>query len=346
MSTSNQETSDSPPKKERKSWLIWIIGLAAFLFVIAASLLFPWFLKTCCGLAQGDTGAFGDQYGALNTFFSGLAFAGLVIAILLQREDLKLQREEMREARAEAAKQTEEAAAQTALMAEQTLSASLFSYIEAMQKNRDAIFLPKHTLFSHIDKEPEHSGREAILFLADQCQSVVHTVKKLHFQIHAQIQQTGNMPDLSEYSKIIDQLWYGLIQLQTKTRHLQSWVTPMILCNKRVHKTTLPSDKRREYEEQLFDSMTHDEQLLLYAYSYLTCTPLYPIGDRLDLDILWCKTLQQDLSDYSAIYDTPIKLLDHLVHSCCYYQKNEVIYGEIRSFYESEINDIVHESST
>jgi hypothetical protein len=40
-------------------------------------------------------GQFGDLFGAFNATFSGLAFAGLIYAILLQREDLALQRTEL-----------------------------------------------------------------------------------------------------------------------------------------------------------------------------------------------------------------------------------------------------------
>lgn len=40
-------------------------------------------------------GQFGDVFGAANALFSGLAFAGLIYAILLQREDLVLQRTEL-----------------------------------------------------------------------------------------------------------------------------------------------------------------------------------------------------------------------------------------------------------
>lgn len=40
-------------------------------------------------------GQFGDVFGSVNAAFSGLAFAGLIYAILLQREDLELQRREL-----------------------------------------------------------------------------------------------------------------------------------------------------------------------------------------------------------------------------------------------------------
>ena len=58
-----------------------------------------------------EAGAFGDLFGSINALFSGLAFVGLVYAILLQRRELELQRlelqatrEEMKLARTEAAR--------------------------------------------------------------------------------------------------------------------------------------------------------------------------------------------------------------------------------------------------
>lgn len=56
-----------------------------------------------------EAGPFGDLFGSINALFSGLAFAGLIYAILLQRRELELQRlelqatrEEMKLARSEA----------------------------------------------------------------------------------------------------------------------------------------------------------------------------------------------------------------------------------------------------
>ena len=52
-------------------------------------------------------GAFGDQFGAVNALFSGLAFAGLIYTIILQRKDLKLQRKEMKQQTQEFSKENE-----------------------------------------------------------------------------------------------------------------------------------------------------------------------------------------------------------------------------------------------
>ncbi|PIQ68035.1 MAG: hypothetical protein COV91_06160 [Candidatus Taylorbacteria bacterium CG11_big_fil_rev_8_21_14_0_20_46_11] len=42
-----------------------------------------------------ESGQFGDMFGGLNAFFSGLAFLGVIYAIFLQREELGLQRKEL-----------------------------------------------------------------------------------------------------------------------------------------------------------------------------------------------------------------------------------------------------------
>lgn len=45
--------------------------------------------------------SFGDMFGAVSTLFSGLAFAGVICAVLLQRSELELQRNELKMTRAE-----------------------------------------------------------------------------------------------------------------------------------------------------------------------------------------------------------------------------------------------------
>jgi hypothetical protein len=46
-------------------------------------------------------GLVGDSFGAVNALFSGMALGGVVLAILLQREELQLQRHELEMTRAE-----------------------------------------------------------------------------------------------------------------------------------------------------------------------------------------------------------------------------------------------------
>jgi len=47
------------------------------------------------GAPSGAAGQFGDQFGAVNSLFSGLAFVGLVYAILMQRYEIAIAKEEL-----------------------------------------------------------------------------------------------------------------------------------------------------------------------------------------------------------------------------------------------------------
>ncbi|WP_372404962.1 putative phage abortive infection protein [Acinetobacter piscicola] len=54
-------------------------------------------------------GTYGDSYGSLNTLFSGLAFAVLIISMFMQRQELREQRKELAQQREELAAQRKEA---------------------------------------------------------------------------------------------------------------------------------------------------------------------------------------------------------------------------------------------
>ena len=70
----------------------WLFIGVILVFILNALLFF---------LFKDSCGSFGDQFGAANALFSGLAFAGLIVTILLQRKDLRLQRKDLKMQRKE-----------------------------------------------------------------------------------------------------------------------------------------------------------------------------------------------------------------------------------------------------
>jgi hypothetical protein len=58
---------------------VWLITPAAVIFLVGSE----------------GAGAFGDIFGSINALFSGLAFAALIAALYMQREELSLQRNEL-----------------------------------------------------------------------------------------------------------------------------------------------------------------------------------------------------------------------------------------------------------
>jgi len=71
---------------------IWFLLTAVAVFLIQTGY---WYALTKRIALWPDRSAFGDMFGALNTAFSGLAFAGVIYAIVLQRRELQLQRREL-----------------------------------------------------------------------------------------------------------------------------------------------------------------------------------------------------------------------------------------------------------
>ncbi len=72
-------------------WVRIGAGLACLMMALWLSWVLIWLLV-------GDwtaAGQFGDAFGAINALFSGLALAGVIVAMLMQREELKLIRKEL-----------------------------------------------------------------------------------------------------------------------------------------------------------------------------------------------------------------------------------------------------------
>lgn len=94
MITAN-EPQLSCGQKDQDSWLEQLPAWAILLVVFALWLVSPFLLgKFIPDMAT--RGQFGDAYAVLNTLYSGLAFAAVFYAIVLQRRQLMVQQEELR----------------------------------------------------------------------------------------------------------------------------------------------------------------------------------------------------------------------------------------------------------
>ena len=103
-----------------------------------------------------DRGTFGDMFGAVNALFSGLAFAGLIVTLIMQHEELGLQREELAQTNKELAAQREEFAAQTKTMKIQRFENTLFNMLSLHQDIVNGLYyVPK----DDADRTRESKGR-------------------------------------------------------------------------------------------------------------------------------------------------------------------------------------------
>lgn len=94
MNTENENANN----REKTDWTLIIVPVVVLLLIISI------WLFTLCKLKDLEPivrGTFGDMFGATNALFSGLAFAGIIFTILLQRKELALQRQELMDTREE-----------------------------------------------------------------------------------------------------------------------------------------------------------------------------------------------------------------------------------------------------
>jgi uncharacterized membrane protein len=81
--------------KEKNRNLTYL-SIGIIVLIVAGWILTYYFLE-----GNEARGTFGDMFGSLNALYSGFALAGIIITILLQKNELKLQREELKETRKE-----------------------------------------------------------------------------------------------------------------------------------------------------------------------------------------------------------------------------------------------------
>ncbi|MCP3959269.1 MAG: hypothetical protein GY719_15570 [bacterium] len=89
-------------------------------------------------------GQFGDQFGSVNALFSGLAFAGLITAILLQRRELSLQRKELEYQRQEMRESRNQLARQALIQDKSRKAAIAQLRIEVLKAQIAAIEMDSH----------------------------------------------------------------------------------------------------------------------------------------------------------------------------------------------------------
>ena len=123
---------DKTNKAETKSRL-WIWIVVAIIGVLAAWGLSWWLINKNIDCST-ERGTFGDMFGAVNALFSGLAFAGLIVTLLYQKEELKLQREELAQTREELKGQREEFEEQNKTMKRQRFENTFFNMLSLQQE--------------------------------------------------------------------------------------------------------------------------------------------------------------------------------------------------------------------
>ncbi|MEW4425991.1 hypothetical protein AB1I68_00690 [Paenibacillus pabuli] len=130
-----------------KECYLWI-GSYSDHFIVGISWYFipQWYDKEAL-----EAGTFGDMFGAVNALFSGLAFAGLIYTITVQRQELSLQREaiemqteELRMQREETARSADQLEGQRMLLNLQIAMATINELIKNKNERLEGASIDLH----------------------------------------------------------------------------------------------------------------------------------------------------------------------------------------------------------
>lgn len=148
-------------KSDRLSWLP-IVGVGLILILMVLN----WYIFH----DDPDRGTLGDMFGIVNALFSGLAFGGVIYAVLLQRRELELQRIELKETRNELRGQKEQQIAQNQTLRKQNFENTFFELLRLQNEITNSIDI----------SEPGriHKGRDCFEKFYEQFLSDYNTNKR------------------------------------------------------------------------------------------------------------------------------------------------------------------------
>ena len=255
--------NDKHNNEETKSQL-WIWIIIAIVGVIGLWGL-SWILIDKYIDSPTDQGTFGDKFGAVNALFSGLAFAGLIVTLLYQKEELKLQREELSQTREELKGQREEFEEQNKTMKRQRFENTFFNMLSLQQEivanlsfeyyaspNIRPHNIPEEIFYRGVPKGQFH-GRE-----------VFEGIYK-----HAVIEYNG-IRYLDGIYKLLSNSGYAIYSNISITTRFDHYFRHLYRIVKYVDSSDLISDDERYEYACIARSQLSDYELVMLFYNCLT----------------------------------------------------------------------------
>lgn len=290
---------DKIDKEETKS-LLWVWIVLAIIGVIAMWSV-SWFLINRNIDCSTDRGTFGDMFGAVNSLFSGLAFAGLIATLLYQREELKLQREELAQTREELKGQREEFEEQNKTMKRQRFENTFFNMLSLQQ---EIVANLSYEYYVNPNVRPPNIPEE--IFYAQSPKGKLHGREVFEGIYNHAIIDFNNVRYADGIRNIIrthGNFVYSNISATTRFDH---YFRHLYQIYKYVDKSDLISEDERYVYACIIRSQLSDYELVMLFYNCITRNgqkkfkPLiekYTIFNNLRAELL-AKT--QDITAYSA----------------------------------------------
>jgi len=136
----DDDLEDEIEPKQRHVWILGIV-ICLDIWILGAVLTHLWAASFFIDVPKEDSrkALFGDSFGAVNALVSAFAFAGMIVAFVLQRYELRLQRKELRDSRNEMKQQTAQFAAENKNLEIQRFENLFYNMLNLQQKIVDGL---------------------------------------------------------------------------------------------------------------------------------------------------------------------------------------------------------------
>ena len=241
---------DNEAKKKEYNYL-GIGGISAL--VICALLIINYhFVLWVTEQKLSTVGEFGDMFGAVNALFSGLAFVGVIIAIMMQSKELELQREELKQTREELKGQKEQLELQNETMQKQQFEHTFFQLLKLHNDHEvEDLFSKINRVYTHLES---NYGNPVFEDKKDDAKEVIETLIADMESSHAYLNVLHNLIMFVDKSSITDKKFYvKLVKSEVSQAYLQLL----------YYFTIIPDGEKMfsalEKEYNLFENLDFDE---------------------------------------------------------------------------------------
>ncbi len=149
----------------KRTWILTKMIILVLIIWVVSALVIIWQIDN-----WSDRGTFGDLFGAVNALFSGLAFAGLIFTIVLQKRELALQRSEIAQNRIELKKTAK---------SQQHSEKALFEQVEQMKISAKLNALNTIINYYNIQIASTNNSEEVILKAKERRRETIKEIDTL-----------------------------------------------------------------------------------------------------------------------------------------------------------------------
>ncbi len=149
----------------KRTWILTKMIILVLIIWVVSAVVIIWQIDN-----WSDRGTFGDLFGAVNALFSGLAFAGLIFTIVLQKRELALQRSEISQNRIELKKTAK---------AQQHSEKALFEQVEQMKISAKLNALNTIINYYNIQITSTNNSEEVILKAKERRRETIKEIDTL-----------------------------------------------------------------------------------------------------------------------------------------------------------------------